>query len=202
MSTPRGATVVGRAAFSFTTPASAVLTSVRCSGLTSTTRRTRGGNSWTIGAVARFDAAHDLRLVERAAVGERRVRQSELEHRDGGRALTDRREQREAAAERLLVAPRVPAARRHAAARFGVHADAGLDAEAEIEADRGKPIHADARAELVEVDVARLHDRFVQVRPPVHARAAKEALAVLEAAAAIDVGARVDEPVGERRRAR
>ena len=34
------------------------------------------------GAVAGLDAAHDLRLIERAAVGERGVRQRELQHGD------------------------------------------------------------------------------------------------------------------------
>src|SRR5262249_42887586 len=124
-------------------------------------------------AVAGLDTADDLRLIQRAAVGERRGRQRELQHRRARCALADCCEQRATAEVRALVAPRVPAARRHPAARLGVDADARFEAEAVVETDLGELVDVNALAQLVKIAITRTHDGIVQIDSPVYAGAAE-----------------------------
>src|SRR3972149_9846583 len=60
---------------------------------------------------------------------------------------------------------------------FAVDADAGCCAEPEVARHRGQAIEADLFGELVEVHVARLHDRRAHVDLAVYVTAAEAALA-------------------------
>jgi hypothetical protein len=143
--------------------------------------------------VARLDRAHDLRLVERAAVGERGVGERQLQHADGGGALADGGVEGEAAVVLPLVVGRVPRPGGDAPGRLGVDAEAGLLAEAVLEAEAGEAVEADGVAELVKIDVARAGDGLAHVDAAVLVGAAEDAAAVDDVVTAVDLGARVDE---------
>ena len=81
-------------------------------------------------------------------------------------------------------------------AGLGVHAEARVRAQAEaapISRDAG-PCPCRTRGEVVEVDVARLGDRLVQIDRAVHVGAAEERLPKVNAPWHCDTCARVDEP--------
>src|SRR5690606_26345314 len=109
-------------------------------------------------SVGRLDALDELRRVERAAVGDGRVGERELEQRHARVALADGRVERvpdAEAAEGLLV----PLARREEAGRLAVDADARARAEPEFAGHAVDALEADELGHLVEVDVARADER-------------------------------------------
>ena len=150
-------------------------------------------------AVRPADALDQLRDVERAAVGDRRVRHRELHQRDLGVALPDGLVEREPAAEAVRVVLLVPVDRRDEAARLGVDADAGALTEPELARHVREPVHTDLPREVVEERVARAHDRLVHVDVAVLLQAAEPTPAVLVVARAVDVAVRVEDAAAERR---
>src|SRR5690606_9382993 len=128
-----------------------------------------------------------------AARGEDGGRMRELQRRRQRVALADAGDDRLAREPDLILRPlellALPLTRRHDPADLAVDVDAGRRPEAERVERVGEVVDAEADGEIVEIDVARLNERVVQIdvavplRPPVAiavrvARQAEEARAV------------------------
>ena len=149
------------------------------------------------GTIRGANVLDHLRDVERAAVGNRGVREGELEHRDTGVALADGGVQRIADPERPVVLC-VPLPGCEKTLRLAADPDPGALGEAKRLGEAIDALEADLLGELPEIDVARLHDRIVEVYPLVPLAAAEPLPSDLEKAHTFSALHRVDDRVLER----
>ena len=118
------------------------------------------------GPVGGQDAMHELRAVERPAVGERAVGVDQLERRDGVVALADARLVHLAGVDRLVEDAFLPGVVGNDAGRLAGQVDAGLLTEAPLVGEVRQAIDPEAPGHLVEEGVGRVGEPVVDRQRP------------------------------------
>ncbi len=150
-------------------------------------------------SVGRFKLFYEPGPVKGAAVGQGGIDVGELERRDEVESLADGDGDGFSRLPGLLQAGEFPLFRRDQAALLPGEVDAQGGAEAEGPRVGGDLVDAEQLAQVVEIDVAGLHDGAVEVDVSVTLLlpAAEDPVAHLEGAVAVEGGLRGDQPLFE-----
>src|SRR6202451_4220603 len=114
-------------------------------------------------AVESFDGFDELRLVADAAVGDLGGDLRHLQRSGRDVSLADGDRERFRRIPSLVVALLLPCRRRNGAGFFVIEIDAALDAESHQVGPLRDPVDAEFFSDVVKIDVARAHDRVVQL---------------------------------------
>src|SRR5208337_1330730 len=114
-------------------------------------------------AVESLDVLDELRLVADAAVGDLSCYLRHLQRRGRDVTLADGDGERFRRIPSLVEALLLPRRRRNGAGILVIEIDAGLDSETELIGPFRNPIDAELLSNVVKIDVARPHDRIVEL---------------------------------------